>query len=51
MEKIKVTRVFEGTESAKDLLLSLVLKRIDDTAKNVYINGVAHPVREAGESA
>lgn len=53
MEKINVTRVFEGTESAKEAMLSLVLKRIDDTAKKVYTTPITQrtPAWEAGESA
>lgn len=53
MEKINVTRVFEGTESAKEALLSLVLKRIDSAEKNRYTDSITQrtPAWEAGESA
>ena len=53
MEKIKVTRVFEGTESVKSAFVDLVLKRIDSIEKDRYTSSITQrtPAWEAGESA
>lgn len=53
MEKIKVTRVFEGTESVKSAFVDLVLKRIDNAEQSRYTGSITQrtPAWEAGESA